>query len=105
MVALVGRSPAAPGTARRVLGRSGARRGCGRRARVLATLDVVGAAGGVRRRRTSRSDWHARHPGLVLAPGPTPRGDMTIRAKTRHRRPAARFVVMLGSRSCCRVVL
>jgi len=43
-----------------------------RRARVVAALDVVGAVDSLRRRRTSRGSWLARHPGLVPASGSRP---------------------------------
>src|SRR5918997_2348484 len=78
-----------PGTARRLLGCWHPGRWRGRRARVLASLDVVAAAGGVRRGRTSRGDWHARNPGVVPVLGPTPRGVMTILAKSTLRCPTA----------------
>lgn len=69
-----GRPSAAYGTVRGACGRGAPGRRRDRRCRVLAAVDVVGAVGGVRCRRTPRGSRHALHPGLVPAFGPAPLG-------------------------------
>jgi hypothetical protein len=81
-VAHLGSHRIAGGTVRGVCGCWHRSRHRDLRARGLAALGVVVAAGGFRRRRSSRRDGYARHPYLVRALGPTPGGFMTIYARS-----------------------